>query len=351
MLSPCLPRFRAAPTPCPARHKEPTVPKPELNLSRRAFGGAVGAGAAAAVVGPPASVARAAPTASGATAERPFRAATGRRAKRPNLLGILADDLGWADLACYGSPHIKTPPHLDRLASQGVRFTDGCAGSSTCSPTRLSLCTGRDPGRTEAGLEEPIIERSAVGLEPAHPTPASLLGRAGYRTAMIGKWHCGFLPDHSPTRSGWDEFFGNVGGALEYYSKLTSDRGYDLYEGETPYRDLRHYTRVLTERAGEFVARDHDRVPTILRWPARVDGHQVSRVPVFTPDWTATFLAGPLPAHPRGAGPAPRPVEVPPCRQGQVPAQGRQGLALRPGAGPAGVWRAGGARHAPGGRA
>lgn len=390
------------------------MPKPEQNLSRRAFAGAVGAGAAAAVVGPPVSGAHAAPAASGSTAERPFRAATDRRAKRPNLLYILADDLGWADLACYGSPHIKTP-HLDRLAAQGVRFTDGYAGSSTCSPTRLSLYTGRYPGRTEAGLEEPIIEKSTVGLPPTHPTLASLLGGAGYTTAMIGKWHCGFLPDHSPTRSGWDEFFGNFGGALEYYSKLTSDRTYDLYEGETPYKDLRYYTQVLTERAGEFIERDHDepwllnlnfttahwpwiaegdteeaerleklvlelpleqarlalahldggsldtyremvesldrsvgeimrilkrsgqerdtlvvfssdnggerysnswpltggkyalleggiRVPTIMRWPARVDGHQISHVPVFTPDWTATFLdvggARPDPATP-----------------------------------------------------
>ncbi|MFI0976066.1 sulfatase [Streptomyces sp. NPDC021093] len=388
------------------------MPKPEQKLSRRAFGGAVGAGVAASVVGLPTSTSAA--STSAAAEERPFRAAADRRSKRPNLLFVLADDLGWADLSCFGSPHIKTP-NLDRLAAQGVRFTDGYAGSSTCSPTRLSLYTGRYPGRTEAGLEEPIIEKSTVGLEPTHPTLASLLGRAGYTTSMIGKWHCGFLPDHSPTKSGWDEFFGNFGGALEYYSKLTSDRRYDLYEGETPYKDLRHYTEVLTERASEFIEGDHDRpwllnlnyttahwpwiaegdtaeakrleklilelpleeaqlalahldggsldkyrqmvesldrsvgevmralkrsgqerdtlvvfssdnggerysnswpltgnkyalleggirVPTILRWPARVDGHQVSRVPVFTPDWTATFLdaagARPDPAVP-----------------------------------------------------
>ncbi|MFC9859944.1 MULTISPECIES: hypothetical protein [unclassified Streptomyces] len=65
---------------------------------------------------------------------------------------------------------------------------------------RLSLCTGRCPGRTEAGWEEPIIEKSTVGLEPSRPTPVSLLGGAGYTTAMIGTWHCGFLPYCSPTR-------------------------------------------------------------------------------------------------------------------------------------------------------
>ncbi|WP_055573719.1 sulfatase family protein, partial [Streptomyces prasinopilosus] len=345
------------------------------------------------------------------TAERPFRARTGGRpGRRPNILFILGDDLGWADLSSYGSPHIRTP-HLDRLAAQGVRFTDAYAGSATCSPTRFSLYTGRYPGRTPGGLAEPLGNR-VQGLDPRHPTLASLLKRAGYATALIGKWHCGWLPDHSPTRSGWDEFFGNFGGALEYFSKLGQFGDYDLYEGDATYEDLRYYTTVLTERAVEYVGRDHGRpwllnlnfttphwpwlteddgetgeeiaarirsgnalgallhrdggsvekyremvesldasvgrvlaalrrsgqeedtlvvfasdnggerfsyqwplsgaksglleggirIPTVLRWPARVDGRQVSHEPVFSPDWTATLLevggARPDPAYP-----------------------------------------------------
>ncbi|MEU7581925.1 sulfatase-like hydrolase/transferase [Streptomyces sp. NPDC041068] len=371
----------------------------ESKLSRRAFGGVVSASAAAAAVGLPAAEAQA----QVADGERPFRAAPHRRAKRPNILFILGDDLGWADLSAYGSPHIKTP-NLDRLARQGVRFTDAYSGSATCSPTRFSLYTGRFPGRTKGGLAEPIADKS-VGLEPTHPTLASLLRDAGYATALIGKWHCGYLPDHSPTKSGWDEFFGNFGGALEYYSKLGLGGEYDLYEGDVregdaEYKDLRYYTRILTERASEYVRRDHGdkpwllnlnfttphwpwiadgdeeesaeivrrikagqkgalwhqdggsvekytemvqdldrsigevlralkksgqerdtlvffasdnggerfsynwplsgnkgslkeggiRVPTIVRWPARIDGGQVSDEPVYTPDWTATLL-------------------------------------------------------------
>lgn len=95
-----------------------------------------------------------------------------------------------------------------------MRFTDAYAGSSICSLTRLSRYTGRYPGRIRAGLDEPILEDATAGLEPTHPTLASLLRDSGYATAMIGKWHCGFLPDHSPTRSGWDELFGNFAGAL-----------------------------------------------------------------------------------------------------------------------------------------
>ncbi|WP_405389589.1 sulfatase-like hydrolase/transferase [Streptomyces sp. NBC_01102] len=381
------------------------------SLSRRAFGSAVGATAATVAAGIPAAAAPApaGATVSGATREQPFRAARGKHGRRPNILFILGDDLGWADLSSYGAPHIRTP-NLDRLARQGVRFTDAYSGSATCSPTRFSLYTGRYPGRTKGGLAEPIADRS-VGLEPTHPTLASLLRGAGYSTALIGKWHCGYLPDYSPTRSGWDEFFGNFGGALEYYSKLGLGGEYDLYEGDAEYKDLRYYTRILTERASEYVQRDHDRpwllnlnfttphwpwiadgdteesaeivrrikagdrgalwnadggsvekytemvedldrsvgevlkalkrsgqeedtlvffasdnggerfsynwplsgnksslqeggirVPSVLRWPARIDGNQVSDLPVFSPDWTATLLelggARPDPAYP-----------------------------------------------------
>ncbi|GGT02320.1 MULTISPECIES: sulfatase family protein [Streptomyces] len=220
-------------------------------ISRRVFGGLVGGGAVTAVA------AASAPSAGAAVpAERPFRArGAGRPRRRPNILFILGDDLGWADLSSYGAPHIRTP-NLDRLAARGVRFTDAYSGSATCSPTRFSLYTGRHPGRTRGGLAEPIGNRTQ-GLEPGHPTLASLLKKAGYATALIGKWHCGFLPDYSPTRSGWDEFFGNFGGALEYFSKLGQLGEYDLYEGDAEYKDLRYYTTVLTERAVEYVSRDH----------------------------------------------------------------------------------------------
>lgn len=203
---------------------------------------------------------------------------------RPNVLVILADDLGWADLSSYGAPHLRTP-NLDRLAAEGVRFTDGYAGSATCTPTRLSLYTGRYPGRIEAGLEEPLTSAD-VGLEPSHPTLASLLRDVGYSTSMVGKWHCGSLPEFGPLKSGWDEFFGNVGGSLEYYSKLDTSGEHDLYEGETPYRDLRYYTRIVTERAGEFISRDHAR-PWLLNlnfttphwpWIAEGDTEEAARI-------------------------------------------------------------------------
>lgn len=105
----------------------------------------------------------------------------------PNVIVILADDLGWKDLGCYGSTAIRTP-NLDRLAAEGLRFTHGYAGSPWCSSTRISLYTGRYPGRLPAGLEEPLVTRSeGPGIPADHPTLPSLLAGAGYRTAMFGK--------------------------------------------------------------------------------------------------------------------------------------------------------------------
>ncbi|MWK37820.1 sulfatase-like hydrolase/transferase [Actinomadura sp. J1-007] len=228
----------------------------EPGLTRRGAVGALGAAAAAGTV-----LAAGTGTAGAAPAERPFRAGTGaagRGARRPNVLIILGDDLGWADLGCYGAPEIRTP-HLDRLARQGVRFTDAYSAAAVCSPTRFGLYTGRYPGRLRGGLEEPIARPHELhGIPPGHPTLASLLKGAGYATAMFGKWHCGFLPWYSPLKSGWDTFFGNLSGAVDYYSKITA-QGRDLYEGEVPAESLGYYTDTLADRAAEFVRARHDR--------------------------------------------------------------------------------------------
>ncbi|GAA2450343.1 sulfatase-like hydrolase/transferase [Actinomadura vinacea] len=213
--------------------------------------------------------------------ERPFRAEVREgRTERPNVLVILGDDLGWADLSCYGAPHIRTPV-LDRLAGEGVRFTDGYSAAAVCSPTRFALYTGRYPGRLPGGLAEPIggaNERD--GIPPDHPTLASLLKGAGYATAMFGKWHCGHLPWFSPVKSGWDTFFGNLSGAVDYYSKVGLSGDRDLYEGEVPAESLGYYTDTIADRAAAFVKEHRDR-PWLLNlnftaphWPWEAPGDQ-----------------------------------------------------------------------------
>ena len=132
---------------------------------------------------------------------------------RPNVLFILADDLGYGDLSCYGRPDYRTPV-LDGLAKQGIQFMSAYAAAPVCTPTRCAYITGRYPQRLRVGLEEPLSASSPadVGLPPNHPTIASLLKANGYDTALVGKWHLGWKPEFGPNRHGFDEFFGILSG-------------------------------------------------------------------------------------------------------------------------------------------
>lgn len=190
---------------------------------------------------------------SAAPQETPFVASGSRPAKRPNLIFILADDMGWGDLGCYGSLHIRTP-QLDRLAAGGIRFTDAYSASPWCSPARIGLYTGKNPGRFEAGLEEPLTTRNETnGIPHGHPTLPSLLRNAGYRTAMFGKWHCGWLPWFSPLKIGFETFFGNLDGAMDYFTHIDTLGLPDLYEGETPIGMDGYYTDLITDRAVGYI--------------------------------------------------------------------------------------------------
>lgn len=171
----------------------------------------------------------------------------------PNIIFILADDLGYADIGCYGRPDLKTP-NIDRLATRGVRMLQGYANSAVCSATRVALLTGRYPQRVRAGLEEPIVGNVDVGLDPALPTLPSLLKKAGYRTALIGKWHLGVLPHFSPLQSGYEYFYGFRGGALDYFSH-SADGKKDLWENDLPVQHVGYLTELLGQRAIELVDR------------------------------------------------------------------------------------------------
>src|SRR5205809_4374839 len=134
----------------------------------------------------------------------------------PNIVFILADDLGYADVACYGRPDLRTA-NVDRLAANGVRFLQAYANSAVCTATRVALITGRYQYRLPIGLEEPLATAGTVGLPPEEPTLASLLRKAGYGTTLVGKWHLGRLPKFGPLLSGYDHFYGFRGGAVDYY--------------------------------------------------------------------------------------------------------------------------------------
>ena len=177
---------------------------------------------------------------------------------RPNFVFILADDLGYADLGCYGG---RTPcsPELDRLAADGLRFTDGYSNSPVCSPTRFALMTGRFQYRLRGGNDEPIASRhrgnALLGLPPDHPTLPSLLRDAGYTTALVGKWHLGFLPHFGPLKSGYREFFGPMSGGLDYFTHRDSAGQHDLFEGEAEAHPAGYLTDLISERAVDFIGR------------------------------------------------------------------------------------------------
>jgi arylsulfatase A-like enzyme len=193
-----------------------------------------------------------------ASAALPRKPAAADRNRRPNILFILADDLGYADLSCYGRRDYRTPV-LDELASDGMQFTQAYSNSCVCSPTRIALATGRYQYRLPAGLEEPIgaagqAAGSGSGLPPSHPTVASQLRAAGYRTALIGKWHLGEPPSFGPLKSGYEHFFGIVGGGVDYVSHTAPGPGLpDLYEGEQQVKRDGYLTDLLSDKAVEFV--------------------------------------------------------------------------------------------------
>ncbi|MBL8342628.1 MAG: sulfatase-like hydrolase/transferase [Rubrivivax sp.] len=187
--------------------------------------------------------------------------------RKPNIIYIVADDLGFADLGCYGGREAQfgaasgaVSPHIDALAAAGLRFSDGYANSPVCSPTRFAMITMRWQYRLRGALEEPISSRSkgstTLGLPPEIPTLPSLLRKAGYATGLVGKWHLGYPPSFGPLRSGYDEFFGIMAGGVDYFTHCSSKGDHDLYIGEQPHREVGYLTDVFSKRAVGFVERN-----------------------------------------------------------------------------------------------
>jgi arylsulfatase A-like enzyme len=209
----------------------------------------------------------------------------------PNIIFIVADDLGYADLGCYGGRGFdgtgrqSVSPNLDALAASGMTFTQGYSNSPVCSPTRFALMTARWQYRLRGALDEPIKSSSkgstTLGLPPEQATLPSMLREAGYRTALIGKWHLGYPPYFGPLKSGYDEFFGPMSGGVDYFTHCSSTGDHDLYFGEEETHEDGYLTDLLSARAVEYVSRDSDK-PFFLSlhytaphwpWETRDDAH------------------------------------------------------------------------------
>lgn len=177
---------------------------------------------------------------------------------KPNLIYIVADDLGYADLGCYGGRE-PVSPVLDSLAANGLMLTQGYANSPVCSPTRFALMTARYQYRLRGAAEEPINSKSrgsnTLGLPPAHPTLPSLLQAQGYRTALIGKWHLGFAPAFGPLLSGYQAFFGPMAGGVDYFTHCDSSGRHDLWHNDAQHQEPGYLTDLLSRRAVDYVTR------------------------------------------------------------------------------------------------
>jgi len=182
--------------------------------------------------------------------------------QKPNIIFIVADDLGYADLGCYSGRDADfgpVSPVLDRLAAKGIKFTQGYANSPVCSPTRFAMITARYQYRLRGAAEEPINSKSrgstSLGLPPEHPTLPSLLRGAGYRTALVGKWHLGYPSAFGPLRSGYEEFFGPMSGGVDYFTHCDSSGRHDLWFGEEDCQQEGYLTDLLSRRAVDYVER------------------------------------------------------------------------------------------------
>lgn len=180
--------------------------------------------------------------------------------QRPNIVFIVADDLGYGDISCYGNKSITTP-HLDRMAAGGIRFLHAYAPAPVCTPSRTGFMTGRYPARTSVGLMEPLDwtrEDSLVGLLPGTPSIAAMLKRAGYRTGLIGKWHLGFTPQFGPRVNGFDYFFGFHGGGVDYDSHTAPSGEPDLYRNEKAVTRSGYLTDILAGEAESYIRENRD---------------------------------------------------------------------------------------------
>ncbi|MDO8539234.1 MAG: sulfatase-like hydrolase/transferase [Opitutaceae bacterium] len=206
----------------------------------------------------------------------PLRAAE----TRPNIVFILVDDMGYADIGCMGATDIRTP-NIDRIAAEGVKFTDFYANAPVCTPTRAGFITGRwqqriglefafgyqvEQFRRVNGAWVPEPDIHGLGLPVSEITIADRLKAAGYATGAFGKWHLGYKDEYNPTRRGFDEYFGELLGHADFYRHIYFDGTPALRDGIKPVKRDGYFTDLVNERAAKFI-RDHAKRPFFLYVP------------------------------------------------------------------------------------
>jgi arylsulfatase A len=182
--------------------------------------------------------------------------------RSPNVIVIMADDLGSVDLGCYGTRDLHTP-HIDALAERGVRFSQFYAAAPVCSPSRAGLLTGRWPVRAGVPTNCASQAGAAGALPPQELTMAEMFRDAGYATAHFGKWHVGYTPETLPQQQGFDHSFGHMGGCIDNYSHFFYWSGPNIHDlwrnGREVYHDGQYFPDLMEADASRFMQQNRDR--------------------------------------------------------------------------------------------
>jgi arylsulfatase A-like enzyme len=187
------------------------------------------------------------------------------KTEKPNIILIMADDLGYNDIGCFGSSLADTP-NLDRLAKSGKVFVDFHSNGAICSPTRAALMTGRYQQR--AGIEAVIsaANHRHTGLSPREYSLPRHLKSHGYRTGIVGKWHLGYDTAFSPIESGFEFFKGYVSGNIDYHSHIDQTGIHDWWLGKNKIVEDGYSTDLITETSVEFIRENRDRPFFLYLW-------------------------------------------------------------------------------------
>jgi len=231
------------------------------------------------------------------TALAPFAIPAAAAERKPNIVVIVADDLGYADLGCQGSKEVATP-NIDSIAKNGVRFTSGYVSCPVCSPTRAGIMTGRYQERFghEFNPGPPTAADEKFGLPLSEKTLADRLKTAGYQTGMVGKWHLGYRPEYHPMKRGFDEYFGFLAGAHPYLAGKGAKEN-PILRGTQEVEEKEYLTDAFTREAVAYIER-HKEQPFFLyltynavHAPLQAIEKYRQRVPKDAEGKRATYLA------------------------------------------------------------
>ncbi|PXY03137.1 hypothetical protein DF185_03360 [Marinifilum breve] len=216
--------------------------------------------------------------------------------EKPNVIVIMADDLGYAGLSCFGGEGISTP-NLDSLANKGVRFTNFYANSTVCSPTRVALLSGRYQQRV--GLDHIYFHCvKDVGFDPkTNPSLPMIMKEAGYKTGVFGKWHLGSGPDYQPMAHGFDEFTGFLDGNIDFVSKHNTESEVDWFVHNKPSDQKGYVTTLLNDAVVDFIEKEHKN-PFFIYMPeaaVHCPMQGPDDVPLRTDDFYTYTVQGQLP--------------------------------------------------------